>query len=63
MADWKCSKCNVEMEEAEDIKMIFGELDLPPAKGYRCPVCGVEYLDGDYVTEELASIEQMLEGK
>lgn len=51
------------MEETEDIKMIFGDLDLPPARGYRCPVCGVEYLDGDYVTEELASVEQMLEGK
>ena len=63
MANWKCSKCNVEMEEAEDIVLVFEVLDLPPGRGYRCPSCGIEYLDGDYVAEELGSVEQMLEGK
>jgi DNA-directed RNA polymerase subunit RPC12/RpoP len=63
MANWKCSKCGVEMEETKEIKLIFNDLDLPPARGYKCPSCGVEYLDGDYVTEELGSVEEMLEGK
>lgn len=63
MAEWKCSKCEVEMEDVEDIQLIFGEVDLPPGTGYRCPVCKVEYLDGEYVVNELASAEQMLEGK
>ena len=63
MADWKCSKCNVDMEEVFDIALIYGEVDLPPGIGYRCPQCGTEYLDGEYVVNELASAEQMLEGK
>ena len=63
MADRKCSKCNVDMEEVFDIALIYGEVDLPPGTGYRCPQCGTEYLDGEYVVNELASAEQMLEGK
>lgn len=63
MANWKCSKCNADMEKVEDIVLTYNELELPPGKGYRCPVCGVEFLDGEYVTDELAAAEQMLLGK
>lgn len=63
MANWKCSKCNVAVEEVDDIVLAYNDIELPPGRGYRCPVCGAEYLDGDYVIDELASAEQMLEGK
>ena len=63
MEKWFCNKCKVEMEDVNDIKLIFKEVDLPPATGYRCPSCDVEYLDGDYVVDELSSTEKMLEGK
>lgn len=63
MADWMCGKCNVQMEEADDIKIIYGDIDLPPAMGYRCPQCGAEFIDADFVVNELASAEEMLEGK
>lgn len=61
--DWICSKCNVKMEDVDDIILIYGEVDLPPGRGHRCPSCNVEFLDGEYVVEELNSAEQMLEGK
>ncbi len=60
---WLCGKCNVEMEEVYDIKIRYGGLELPDASGLRCPECGVEFLEGDFVVNELASAEQMLEGK
>lgn len=60
---WTCSKCNVEMEEVDDIALKYGEMDLPEAEGSRCPACGVEYLMSEYVTGQLNSAEQMLEGK
>lgn len=63
MANWKCCKCNTLMEEVEDIQLKYKDLELPPARGYRCPVCGEEYLDSEYVTGELAPAEQMMEGK
>ena len=61
--EWICSLCNVPVDNVCDIKLIYNELDLPPGVGYRCPACGVEFLDGEYVVNELASAEQMLEGK
>lgn len=61
--EWFCSKCDIKMEDAEEIKIIYGDVDLPPGRGYRCPSCNVEFLDGDYVVDELSSAEQMLEGK
>lgn len=61
--DWICSSCNVPMESVSDIKLIYGEVDLPPGVGYRCPSCGLEFLDGDYVVNELNPAEHMLEGK
>lgn len=60
---WVCNKCNVEMEEVFDIAIKYGDMELPEAEGIRCPVCGAEYLEGFYVTGELNSAEQMLEGK
>ena len=63
MANWMCSKCKIEAEKVDDIKIIYKELDLPPASGYRCPQCGIEYIDGEYAVNDLASLEQMLEGK
>ena len=63
MSKWLCSKCHVEMEETSDIKLFYKEVDLPPGTGYQCPSCKVEFLDGDYVVNELNSAEQMLEGK
>lgn len=60
---WKCYKCNVEAEEVDDIQIFFKDLSLPEATGYRCPNCGLEFLDGAFVVEQLASAEQMLEGK
>ena len=60
---WICSKCNVEMEEVDDIAIQYGDMELPEAEGLRCPACGVEYLTSDYVTGQLSSAEEMLEGK
>ena len=60
---WTCSKCHAEMEEVYDIAIKYRDLDLPEAEGLRCPVCGVEYLLSDYVTGQLNSAEEMLEGK
>ena len=60
---WICSKCNVEMEDVFDITVKYGDMDLPEADGLRCPVCGVEYLESEYVTGQLNSAEEMLEGK
>lgn len=60
---WICTKCEVEAEESSEIKLNYGEVDLPPGMGFRCPQCEREYLDGDYVVNELASAEEMLEGK
>lgn len=61
--DWICSKCNVVMESVDDVNIFYGEIDLPPATGYRCPSCNAEFLDGEYTVNELNSAEQMLEGK
>lgn len=60
---WMCSRCGVEMEEVDDIHLMYGDMELPEAEGLRCPVCGVEYLVSEYVTEELNSAEEMLQGK
>lgn len=63
MANWKCSKCNVAIDEVDDIVLTYNDIELPPGRGFRCPACGAEYLEGDYVVNELVSAEQMLEGK
>ena len=60
---WMCSRCGVEMEEVDDIHLMYGDMELPEAEGLRCPACGVEYLVSEYVTEELNSAEEMLQGK
>ena len=48
---------------ADDIKIAYKDLDLPDATGYRCPSCGLEFMDGEFVVNELNSAETMLEGK
>ncbi len=63
MAEWFCSKCKVAMAEVDDIKLTYNEVELPEAPGLRCPQCGTEFLLDDYVTGELKSAEEMLEGK
>ena len=47
----------------DDIKIAYKDLDLPDATGYRCPSCGLEFMDGEFVVNELNSAETMLEGK
>jgi len=63
MSKWYCNICKVEMEEVDDIQINFGDMSLPEAEGLRCPVCGMEMLEGEYVLDQLASAEQMLSGK
>lgn len=63
MQAWKCFKCKKDMEEVDDIPIFFKDLSLPEASGYRCPECGLEFLDGDFVVDQLSSAEQMLQGK
>ena len=60
---WICSACNVPTQEVSDVQLIYNDLDLPPGVGYRCPACGLEFLDGEYVINELNPAETMLEGK
>jgi hypothetical protein len=63
MNNWKCNVCNVDMEEADDIQINFGDMNLPEAEGLRCPVCGAEFLESEFVVDQLSSAEQMLAGK
>lgn len=63
MTQWKCFNCKVDMEEVDDIKITFSDIDLPEAPGFRCPKCGQEFMDGEFVVDELNSAETMLQGK
>ena len=63
MSKWNCFVCKTEMEEVDDIQINFGDMNLPEAEGLRCPVCGMEMLECDFVVEQLSSAEQMLAGK
>ena len=60
---WMCNRCKVEVEEVDDIQLFFKVLSLPAATGYPCPQCRVEYIHRDFVVDQLAAAEQMLEGK
>jgi hypothetical protein len=51
------------MEEVGDIKLVFHDIDLPPAAGFRCPSCRVEFIGQDVAVNELNPAEEMLEGK
>ena len=51
------------MEEVDDIAISFGEMNLPEAEGLRCPNCGMQFLESEYVVDQLMSAEQMLAGK
>lgn len=63
MDSWLCSRCQVKVDDVDDIEIFYGEIDLPPASGYRCPVCKAEFIDGTLVVYELNPAEEMLEGK
>ncbi len=63
MKTWICNKCNVEVEQVDDIGLSYKEIELPPALGYRCPSCRLEYLEMETVVNELNPAEEMLEGK
>ncbi len=63
MSNWKCFTCKADMEEVYDIAIHFGDVELPEAEGLRCPVCGRQYLESEYVTSQLNPAEQMLAGK
>ena len=53
----------MDMEEVDDIKITYKDLELPDASVFRCPGCGIEFMDGEFVVNELNSAETMLEGK
>ena len=63
ISKWKCFTCKENMEEVLDIAVRYNKLNLPKAKGLRCPVCGIQYLEADYVAEQVSPAEQMLSGK
>lgn len=63
MSTWICNRCNLEVDEVGDISLVFHEIDLPPAAGFRCPSCRVEFIDEDVAVNELNPAEEMLEGK
>ncbi len=63
MVEWKCFQCKVEVEEVDDIKLRYKDIELPDAPGYRCPQCGQEMLTEESVTTELADAEEMLQAK
>lgn len=60
---WVCCKCNVEMEDSDEVQIRFGDMELPDAEGLHCPNCGADYIMKDFVDSQLASAEQMLQGK
>jgi hypothetical protein len=63
MEDWHCYTCKMNMEET-DITMIYmDDLELPGAFGIKCPGCDTEYLLEDFVIDEVAKGEKVLEGK
>ena len=63
MSEWKCYQCRVDVEEVDDIKIRYNDIELPDAYGFRCPQCGLEQLSEELVTGELADAEEMLEAK
>jgi DNA-directed RNA polymerase subunit RPC12/RpoP len=63
MEEWHCFRCKVPMEET-DITMIYmDDMEMPGAFGVRCPNCGTEYLMEEFVIDEVAKGEKVLEGK
>jgi hypothetical protein len=63
MSEWKCCACNVQMDEVDDIKIRYKDIELPDAPGLRCPQCKIELLTEDLVIGELADAEEMLQAK
>jgi hypothetical protein len=61
--DWNCYLCRVNVEEVDDIGLVYQELELPNAPGYRCPKCGFQLLTETLVMTQLFMAEMMLEAK
>ncbi len=60
---WNCYLCKVSVEEVNDIGLVYREIELPHAIGYRCPQCGLQLLSETLVMNELFLAEMMLEAK
>lgn len=63
MAEWYCFRCREKAQSVSDIDLVYKDIELPQAEGYRCPKCGVEFLSEDTVVYQLNPAEEMLEGK
>ena len=63
MSTWKCSVCNVEVQEVKNIRLRLLRTTFPSGNGYRCPICSREYLSEVFVTTQLEKAELMLNGK
>lgn len=61
--NYLCGKDGAAMEEVYDIEIQYKDMELPEAEGVRCPVCGMEFLLEELVTEELNEAEKVLESK
>lgn len=61
--DWNCYLCKVGVEEVDDVGLVYRELELPNAIGYRCPECGFQLLSETLVMTQMFMAEMMLEAK
>jgi hypothetical protein len=61
--EWNCYLCKVGVEEVDDIGLVYRELELPSAIGYRCPNCGFQLLSETLVMTQMFMAEMMLEAK
>ena len=63
MSAWMCSVCKVEVQEVKNIRLRLLRTTFPSGNGFRCPVCGREYLSESFVNTQLEKAELMLNGK
>jgi hypothetical protein len=61
--EWNCYLCKVAVKEVDDIGLVYLELELPNAVGYRCPGCGQQLLSETIVMTQMFMAEMMLEAK
>lgn len=58
---WHCFKDKVPMNEADVVLSYLNVTEI--INGWKCPECGVIYLDEETVVEKVVNAEQMLEEK